>query len=177
MQPYETLILVAYFLFKCSVEWAQCSAARRSLRVSRIDLISAWIVSLVAYALYVVQAISRIQFADLLDAPRSSSLYYGLLSGITISMVLYFCLRYKFANSSLFSVPQLVGLCVVSIASMSVTGVALSFMNGLRWGLLVIGVVTGSGLFSAILAVVWWPKLRTRFHKTQARVEANPPPR
>jgi hypothetical protein len=62
--PWVFLILLAYFLFKTTIEWYQCSVARRSLRVSRIDFTSAWIVSLLAFALYVGQAISRVQFAN-----------------------------------------------------------------------------------------------------------------
>jgi hypothetical protein len=68
--PWVLLILVGYFLFKVSVEWYQCSAPRRRLRVSRIDVASAWIVSLAAYALYLYQAVKKVQFADVVQESR-----------------------------------------------------------------------------------------------------------
>jgi len=56
--PWVLMILVAYFLFKTTVEWYQCSSARRSLRVAKIDFAAAWIVPLTAYALSSYQRIS-----------------------------------------------------------------------------------------------------------------------
>jgi hypothetical protein len=68
--PWVLLILVVYFLFKCSIEWAQCHPERRKLRFARIDFVSAWIVSMVAIALYIGQTISRLQFADFIQSRR-----------------------------------------------------------------------------------------------------------
>src|SRR6185503_16231228 len=62
--PWALIILVAYFLFKTTVEWYQSNPDRRILRVARIDFAAAWFVSLVAYALYFYQAITRVQLAD-----------------------------------------------------------------------------------------------------------------
>lgn len=62
--PWVLLILVGYFLFKCSTEWAQCHLDRRRLRFAKIDFISAWIVAVAAITLYVGQALSRVQLAD-----------------------------------------------------------------------------------------------------------------
>jgi hypothetical protein len=62
--PWVLLALVLYFLFKCSTEWAQCHVDRRKLRFARADFVSAWIVAVAAIALYIGQAISRVQFAD-----------------------------------------------------------------------------------------------------------------
>src|SRR6266404_3943523 len=39
--PWALLGLVGYFLFKCSIEWAQCHVERRKLRFARADFISA----------------------------------------------------------------------------------------------------------------------------------------
>jgi hypothetical protein len=56
--------------------------ARRKLRVSRIDFTSAWIVSILAFALYIGQAISRIQFADVFQSSnRFRSASIGFMSG------------------------------------------------------------------------------------------------
>lgn len=65
--PWVLLILVGYFLFKCTVEWYQCNATRRGMRVARIDFTSAWLISLLAYALYFGQELSRVQLADRID--------------------------------------------------------------------------------------------------------------
>jgi hypothetical protein len=80
--PWVLLILVAYFLFKVSVEWYQCSKARRALRVSRIDFTSAWVVSFIAYALYFGQAASRLQFADVLQTVEGGSVLVGVTSSV-----------------------------------------------------------------------------------------------
>jgi len=82
--PWVLLILVAYFLFKTTVEWYQCSRARRSLRVSRIDFGSAWFVTVLACALYAYQAISRIQFADVVQrSNRTQSIMIAATVGLT----------------------------------------------------------------------------------------------
>src|SRR5215468_1594260 len=39
--PWALVILVGYFLFKVTIEWLQCAASRRALRVSQIDFVSA----------------------------------------------------------------------------------------------------------------------------------------
>src|SRR6185295_11453046 len=43
--PWVLLILVAYFLFKTTVEWYQCNKSRRTVRASRIDFGSALFIS------------------------------------------------------------------------------------------------------------------------------------
>jgi hypothetical protein len=65
--PWALLILIAYFLFKCSVEWYQCSKARRDLLVSKVDFVSAWVFPLLAYALYAYQGVRQVQLADRLQ--------------------------------------------------------------------------------------------------------------
>lgn len=80
--PWVLLILVAYFLFKTTVEWHQCSGSRRALRVSRVDFGSAWIVTALAYALYAYQAISRIQFADIVASLKGQSFVLGAVAGL-----------------------------------------------------------------------------------------------
>jgi hypothetical protein len=77
--PWVLLILVLYFLFKCSIEWAQCHPERRKVRFARIDFISAWIVSVAAISLYIGQAVSRVQFADRLRFLGSAE-GFGLLA-------------------------------------------------------------------------------------------------
>lgn len=83
--PWALTGLVIYFLFKCSIEWAQCEAARRKVRVARIDFVSAWVVAVAAVTLYIGQAISRVQFADLIAEPiKGKSLSLGFLTGLML---------------------------------------------------------------------------------------------
>src|SRR6185503_11456949 len=65
--PWVLLILVIYFVFKTTVEWYQNNAVRRSLRASRVDFISGWIVALIAVGLYIAQTLSRAQLADVVQ--------------------------------------------------------------------------------------------------------------
>lgn len=83
--PWALTGLVIYFLFKCSVEWAQCHPDRRKIRFARIDFSSAWIVSMGAIALYVGQAISRVQLADAVTRERKGiSVTAGLCGGLAL---------------------------------------------------------------------------------------------
>jgi phosphatidylglycerophosphate synthase len=84
--PWVLLFLVSYFLFKCSTEWAQCHTERRKMRFARVDFVSALIVALAAIALYVGQAISRVQIADVLQSKSKTvlSLVYGASIGVCL---------------------------------------------------------------------------------------------
>lgn len=63
--PWALLILVGYFLFRFTVEWFQSNISRRQMRVARIDFYSSWVISLLAFALYIFQTVRRVQFANL----------------------------------------------------------------------------------------------------------------
>lgn len=91
--PWVLVILVGYFLFKVTVEWYQCNQERRTIRVSMADILSAWSVSLLSYALYVYQAINRVQFAD-----GISKTNLGILVGIAGTQWLF--LMYQFYSES-----------------------------------------------------------------------------
>lgn len=84
--PWVLVILVGYFLFKVTVEWQQCTKARRALRASKTDFISGWIVALLAVAFYIGQSISQVQFADLVKSnPRETlAAVYGGIAGATL---------------------------------------------------------------------------------------------
>jgi hypothetical protein len=89
--PWVLTALVIYFLFKCSIEWGQCHVERRRLLLARIDFLSALIVSAAAIALYMVQAVSRVQFADVLQSKGSAigGLAYGLLSAVLLFLAIF----------------------------------------------------------------------------------------
>jgi hypothetical protein len=92
--PWVLLVLVGYFIFKLTIEWYQCNPVRRRMRVARIDFISAWFVSLLAYVLYFAQAISRVQFADVLQQSKAwQSLIIGVISITPTAVTLFRLLR------------------------------------------------------------------------------------
>jgi hypothetical protein len=88
--PWVMLILVAYLLFKTTVEWYQCSVARRQLRASRVDFTSAWIISIGAYALYLFQAVKKVQVADVVQGSSNTTQSFatGALVTLMIGVVL-----------------------------------------------------------------------------------------
>ena len=96
--PWVLVILVAYFLFKVTVEWYQCSEARRGIRVARVDFLSAWIVALMAYALYFGQTISRVQFADVVQAVGRDRILSTLLGAILVLTAVAFVSRSRVIN-------------------------------------------------------------------------------
>jgi hypothetical protein len=101
--PWVLLILVAYFLFKLSIEWRQCSSARRAVREARIDYVSAWGVALIACVLYAGQALSRVQLADFVLRHRRESVIFfmGLVVGSTLSRIVSILFPYWRENRSL----------------------------------------------------------------------------
>lgn len=86
--PWVLLVLVAYFLFKVWIEWNQCHLARRQTLASRLDFGSAWVVAFMAGILYVYQAISRIQVADVVQqSSRLPSVSVGFVAGMHFGLI------------------------------------------------------------------------------------------
>lgn len=86
--PWALIILIAYFLFKTTVEWFQCGEARRKLRVSQIDFTTAWVVPISAFALYAFQASKNIQVADVIQSRDRWFLFVlGLCFGLFIGLM------------------------------------------------------------------------------------------
>jgi hypothetical protein len=81
--PWALIVLIGYFLFKCSIEWAQCTIDRRKVRFARFDFLSGWLISLSAIMLYIGQAVSHIQFADAIQDYRFPGIMFagGLFGG------------------------------------------------------------------------------------------------
>jgi len=160
--PWVLLILVAYFLFKTTIEWYQCSASRRSLRVSRIDFSSAWIVSMAAYALYMYQSIRRVQFADTVQSSTavSASGTAGTFAGAMLTLVLYSSVRKKYRtwreNKALLLTRKDLLLPLISVV---VIVSCLSIFRALGW--LVWGMFGKTLLVGAAFAIfmVAWNKL------------------
>jgi hypothetical protein len=128
--PWALLILVAYFLFKLTVEWYQCSLNRRALRVAQVDFLSAWLIAILAYTLYAYQAVSRLQFADILQkSSRAVSVVVGLLSGFLFAV---FIVRQWNARKWRAKFEQIdYGLISMMIAStvLLVLGITFGYLN------------------------------------------------
>jgi CDP-diglyceride synthetase len=69
--PWILVILLGYFLFKVSLEWYQCNRPRRMTRVAKTDFLTAWVVSLLAFVLYVGQTLTHMQLAERLQNSQS----------------------------------------------------------------------------------------------------------
>lgn len=140
--PWVLLLLVFYFLFKCSIEWAQCHVDRRKIRFARVDYVSALIVASAAIALYIGQAVSRVQFADILqDKGIRASLVIGISVGFSILIL---------SAQRIFPIPQVRMLLIPMfmlwvVASVWITGVVFDGIH-LQWTILLITMATFIGL-------------------------------
>lgn len=85
--PWVLLVLVGYFAFKLWIEWKQCAEQRREILASRIDFASAWVAAFLAFLLYVYQAISRVQVADVVNGAKGRSLAWGAIIGLLLVTV------------------------------------------------------------------------------------------
>jgi hypothetical protein len=93
--PWALLILVVYFLFKVTIEWYQSNKTRRDTRVAKVDFFSAWVVSFMAIALYIVQTISKIQFANSLqNSNRARGIFFGWFSAFTLTLGFHIRVKY-----------------------------------------------------------------------------------
>jgi hypothetical protein len=118
--PWALLILIVYFAFKLRIEWGQCNQIRRQVRESRIDYYSAFIVAAAACALYFAQAISQIQFANVLQrSDRASSLLAGVSIGAFVTLGVTMIDRHK---------PTLANIICLCFAMIVVSGAPLMVM-------------------------------------------------
>jgi len=161
--PWALLILVGYFLFKLWVEWNQCNAARRSIRVSRIDYFSAWVVSLAAFVLYFGQRASRNQFADFLqkNPTYTLSVTMGVMVGFPIGLTIWEILKRWRTEGHLRveGIDVVMGLLLTPILPvMLVVGHFLGISLG--WRLVPIGI--SSGIIIGILSQLPLPMIKSR---------------
>lgn len=155
--PWALLILVLYFLFKCSIEWAQCHVDRRRVLFARIDFVSAWFLSVAAIALYIGQAISHVQFADLLQDPNKRwPLAFGVVSGIFFVMGIFLLSVERFRPGFEAYVALVLGIApfILGFIILKVTGIPL------RWAYWLIGVSLGGGVQALTLLALKQPFLR-----------------
>jgi hypothetical protein len=157
--PWALLILVAYFLFKVTVEWYQSSLVRRNMRASRIDFYSAWIISVMAYALYFGQTISHVQFANLLnDNMAKLSIILGTYIGVTFAIAgVSLLIR---MNSPEGAEPRFRVKVVLAssgaVALLICVFVARAKGTRLFWSLVLIGIACGATFTVGPLLLEFW---------------------
>ena len=171
--PWVLLILVAYFLFKTTVEWHQCSVARRNLRVSIIDFSSAWIISLLAYALYIGQTISEVQIANVLNLASGWSGLLGAL-GIGAPIItggIYFAIggprewrenKERFSWTLVFILGAVPAFLIVAFALL---GRVIPWLRP-NWTTLLIGAAIATPMALVLIVGLW---LRIRYTETRVR--------
>jgi hypothetical protein len=146
--PWVLLILVLYFLFKCSVEWAQCHVDRRKVAFAKIDYVSALIVSGVAIILYIGQAVSRVQFANAVEGSRFESVILGgSFGGLCGFFGAFIAGRYSRRKRAEWSV-TLVSLLVVFMALFQIWLFRLRLVPRFLWPAMLLGIaLTGIPMF------------------------------
>jgi hypothetical protein len=152
--PWALAGLVVYFLFKCSVEWAQCHVDRRKIRFARVDFISAWIVALAALALYVGQALSRAQLANTI---QGSTVFDSILGGAMLGFLLIsgaqafwsYKTRHKWSQHAL-------GFFIMGLAGFSTVGFLIWKARPIIWRYFLLGLGTTSiiGLFAGLMSKI-----------------------
>lgn len=149
--PWVILILVAYFVFRLSVEWLQSSHSRRTLRVARVDFGSCLAVAVIAYALYFGQRIAQVQFADYFLTPTGIAATMGFVIGFVL-VVIWTSVRLGYAlGTTLFIAPGFISMFVAEGLNPMV------FFLGLPFGMATaLGVKKSSGLMRRVQT---WPVL------------------
>jgi len=167
--PWVLLILVVYFLFKCSVEWAQCHVDRRKVRFARVDFISALLVSGAAIALYVGQTISRLQFANVVaEAGRFNSISLGWALGLALGMLIAFALgsylrkRWYFTGMSGRRRPMLVAFIAAPIMTLTLA-ITMLVRQRVNWIFVLVGLIVGIPL--GIAMILWMAKIMEDFEQ------------
>ena len=161
--PWVLLILVFYFLFKCSVEWAQCHVDRRRILFARIDYVAALIVSGAAITLYVGQTISNVQFANALQTPQKMrSTFAGIMiaAGVAIDAL---ALVQGYVHRR--TVPRRAYLLLIPLPLIALVYVWRVWRTGgLVWGFALLGMVVAGVLLGApILGLFLHRRDRTLF--------------
>ncbi len=158
--PWVLLVLVGYFLFKTSIEWGQCDVERRTARAAKVDYISAWIVSILAYALYAYQAISKIQLADVLQGSnRFQSVIVGFTVGFVLTIDAYLLLEIYFDRTI-----HKLRLILTGVGTLIAILTFILFRSIFNWYYLSIGVVIGITLI-LVLMVYFRPWLFWRTNR------------
>lgn len=167
--PWVLMILVIYFLFKCSIEWGQCHLDRRKVRLAKADFFSAWVVAIAAIALYVGQAVSRVQFADLIGDPATrKSLFLGLLVSIVGPLLIVWRSRLPTKKQGWMGPPSAIILGTV-FAVPVIMWVERNRGSALRVRFVLIGLLIGGALHLLVLLVRFltphWVNIRASLPK------------
>ena len=160
--PWTLLILVLYFAFKLRLEWGQCNRARRDVRESKLDYLSAFVVAGAAVVLYIGQTISHIQFANAVQGSSGlNSLLIGAASVAAVSSFVYF-LWERFTIHKTRSRDDLIFIAFGFLVLMLVGPFMLLRRGRPQWTYLLIGL--GIGLLIYIPLLYWLVRKQRKYY-------------
>lgn len=163
--PWVLLILIGYFLFKITVEWYQCNHLRRASPLARADFYSAWCISLLTYALYIGQASSQIQFADLLRQSRNLGVILGVVLMTGLGLYIGVLLRFAWEDGHL-------SWHSLKTVGISIFAFLFAISLGVSWTTAIRTVALGLGLsFLFQLSIFIWGKRLERQLYDQPHVQ------
>lgn len=139
--PWALVIMVAYFVFKTRIEWRQCNEGRRQVREARQDYYSACLFAAAACLLYLGQALSRVQFADLLlNSSRLRSVVAGTVLGVAAFFTASFAIL-LYMGETQFIVRKFVSVSAEVIVFLFIFFISLR--QGLEFGFTLLGIFIG----------------------------------
>lgn len=111
--PYVLLVLIIYAGFRMQVEWSQCDARRRQVPWARADFFAAWVIAILAMALYAIQTILQRQVLSFIVVRLGVPMFiYGAATGVLGRLV---HLRHKRRRSGRTSRTQYILFVIVFV--------------------------------------------------------------
>lgn len=177
--PWVLVALIFYFGYRTLVEWYQSDQARRSLRVSRLDVYPTMAIPTAALVTFGVQGILKIQIVELLADPRVRIMVVIAISGLTMGSLTWVLLkaralerelrfRYISFEKAPLSLVNLIPLVILAILLVANIGVAFlgvpKIYLALRVILLVIPFGVGFGWAPLGLRRLLTAKMEKRAH-------------
>jgi len=131
--PFVLISLISYFLFKSTIEWRQCSQARRAVGYARADYFGGIALAVIGYGVYIIQSAIRVQLADKITVHQIAVVCF------TATLVLVFHVRSGFSK----------GWYYFSAGALALSIVLASYQNlsrHSRWWVVLILVVSGGAV-------------------------------
>jgi hypothetical protein len=85
--PLVLLTMIFYFGYRLTIEWMQCDEERRSMRVAKVDFVTAHVIAGVALSIGLIQYLSHVRVADY-AATRPSRVAVWAVSSVNLVIAL-----------------------------------------------------------------------------------------
>jgi len=155
--PWALLLIMTYFVFKLRLEWGQCSVGRRQIREAKADYHSALILAVIAFVVYLIQAGSRVQLANLMISPKAKDVEWGMLVGLAIIVGIFAVVMPEWTKPAPTGVRGVkFSRVFVSILATAATTVAIVQSWSKPFVLVGISISTGLGVVTKL--VTWLAK-------------------